>query len=69
MAKVASPIGKELLMAARERARTDEGGEILAALLKKYPPIRRLEEFLGPAPTSAEEGEVEAFLRARAGWQ
>jgi hypothetical protein len=56
-------------MAVRERARTDERDRLVAELLQKYPPIRQLEQLMGPEPTPGEAGEVEAFLRARSEWQ
>jgi hypothetical protein len=56
-------------MAIREPMRADERDRLVAELLRKYPPIRRLEELMGPEPTPEDTDEVEAFLRARARWQ
>jgi hypothetical protein len=60
---------KELPVAVRERTEAHKRQKLLADLLKKYPPIDRLEDLMGPEPPAEEDDEVDAFLRARAGWQ
>jgi hypothetical protein len=56
-------------MAIRERFAAEARDRLVSAILRKHPPIRRLEEILGPEPAPEEAGEVDAFLRARAYWQ
>ncbi len=56
-------------MAVHERVAADERDRLGAEILQKPPPIRQLEELLGPEPTLEEVGEVDAFLQARARWQ
>jgi hypothetical protein len=56
-------------MAVREQLVTDDRDRLVAELLQKYPPIRRLEQLLGPEPTADEADEVDAFLQARSQWQ
>jgi hypothetical protein len=56
-------------MAVREQLVTDDRDRLVAELLQKYPPIRRLEQLMGPEPTADEADEVDAFLQARSQWQ
>jgi hypothetical protein len=56
-------------MTVRERVTTDERDRLVSELLQKHPPIRRLEQLMGPEPTADEAEEVELFLRARSQWQ
>jgi hypothetical protein len=57
------------MMAIREQVITDHRDRLVAELLQKYPPIRRLEQIMGPEPLPEEAGEVDAFLEARSRWQ
>jgi len=56
-------------MAIRERVVTDDRDRLMAEILRDYPPIRRLEQLMGPEPAPDEAGEVDAFLQARSQWQ
>ena len=56
-------------MAVREQRVIDDRDRLVAGLLQKYPPIRRLEQIMGPEPLAEEAGEVDAFLEARSRWQ
>ena len=56
-------------MTVRERTKTRAREKWVAELLQDYPPVRQLEELMGPEPTPEEIGEVDEFLRARAEWQ
>jgi hypothetical protein len=60
---------KDSEKAVREQVAAEERDRFVAELLRKYPPILQLEEMMGPEPTPAEAGEVDAFLRARSQWQ
>jgi hypothetical protein len=42
---------------------------LVREILRDYPPIRRLEEIMGPEPAADEREEVDAFLGARVRWQ
>lgn len=56
-------------MTVRERTKNSEREKWVAELLRDYPPVRHLEELMGPEPAPEETGEVDAFLQARSEWQ
>jgi len=59
---------QEKAMTVSELSQAKKRERLLAKLLRDYPPVRRMEDVMGPAPDPAEAGEVDAFLAARSQW-